>query len=179
MCFSSSLLKFGLLSLLLITASFATDQTQAPLTTVAHVDLDRYMGEWYVIARYPDRSEKECESDFSAVYSPLKNGKIRIVESCRKKNGIMKEENGYAKVTDSKTNAKLNVTSLGPVRDYWIVDLDPDYRYAVVSEPKREYLWILSRTPQMPPDDYDQVLARIRELGFDSDRLIKSKQDAR
>ena len=155
----------------------AMSQAEAPLTTVEHVDLDRYVGEWYEIARYPNRFEKDCDSDVTAVYSPLKQGKIHVVNSCKERTGAIKESNGYAKISDPRSNAKLKVTFFRPFQgNYWIIDLDPDYRYAVVSEPKREYLWILSRTPQMDQADYDRVLNRIRELGFDPNRLIKPTQ---
>lgn len=154
-------------------------QTLPPLTTVPHVDLDRYLGEWYEIARYPNRFEKECDSDVTAVYSLRKDGRIGVVNSCRKEDGAPKESSGYAKIVDNKSNAKLKVTFFWPFYgDYWIIDLDPDYRYAVVSEPGRKYLWVLSRTPQMDPAQYQQVLSRIRELGFDPARLIKPKQSS-
>ena len=173
-----TIMKIGLLGLLF--AGMTMSQTQPPLTTVPHVDLDRYTGEWYEIARYPNRFEKECESDVTAVYSIGNDGKIEVVNTCRKANGAPKESSGFAKVVDKKTNAKLKVSFFRPFYgDYWIIDLDPDYRFAVVSEPKREYLWILSRTPQMDPAQYEQVLTRIRNMGFDPTRLIKPKQSAR
>ena len=152
-------------------------QSQPPLTTVPYVDFDRYAGEWFEIARYPNRFEKECESDITAVYSLRSDGKIQVVNNCRKANGATKESSGSGKVVDPKTNAKLKISFFWPFYgDYWIVDLDPDYRYAVVSEPKREYLWILSRSPQMEPADHQRVIARIRELGFDPNRLVHPKQ---
>jgi len=158
-------------------ASMTMSQTLPPLTTVPSVDLDRYTGEWFEIARYPNRFENDCDSDVTAVYTLRSDGKIQVVNSCRKANGVPKESGGPAKVVESKTNAKLKVTFFWPFSgDYWIVDLDPDYRYAVVSEPKRKYLWILSRTPQMDPAQYQQVLSRIRQLGFDPSRLIMTKQ---
>lgn len=169
---SSHLLKAGLLALLLANG-ITMAQPPPPLTTVPHVDLDRYTGEWYEIARYPNRFEKECDSDVIAVYSQHDDGKIQVVNSCRKSSGAVKESSGYVKVVDKKTNGKLKVPAYG---NYWIVDLDPDYRYAVVSEPRREYLWILSRTPQMNPAHYEQLMARIRQLGFDPARLIRPKQ---
>ena len=171
MSISARLLKSGLTTLVLV--AVALGQSQPPLITVPSVDLDRYTGEWYEIARYPNHSEKECESDVTAVYSMRDDGRLQVVNSCRKASGVLTESSGYAKIVDKKTNAKLKVTSFG---DYWIVDLDSEYRFAVVSEPKRKYLWILSRTPHMDPVQYDQVIARIRRLGFDPDRLIRTTQ---
>ena len=152
-------------------------QAEAPLTTVEHVDLDRYVGEWYEIARYPNRFEKDCASDVTAVYSPLKQGKIHVVNSCKERTGAIKESNGYAKISDPRSNAKLKVTFFRPFQgNYWIIDLDPDYRYAVVSEPKREYLWILSRTPRMDATLYDDLIHRVASNGYDTALIKKTLQ---
>ena len=149
----------------------------APLTTVDSVDLQRYLGKWYEIARYPNRFERKCISDVTATYSKLPDGKIRVVNACKDKGGKITEANGKAKIVDSKTNAKLKVTFFWPFYgDYWIVDLAPDYSYAVVSEPKREYLWILARTVQMDGPQYGRILERIKTLGLDPAKLVKTPQ---
>ncbi len=157
-----------------VAAAFGSD---SDLRTVEHVDLKRYMGRWYEVARYPNRFEKACVSDVTATYTLRNDGKVEVVNSCRKADGKMKSSKGSAKVVDAQSNAKLKVTFFWPFYgDYWIIGLDPEYRYAIVSEPKREYLWILSRTPQLEPQLYEKASATIREKGLDPARLIRPKQ---
>lgn len=153
--------------------------TKTDLQTVSYVDLHRYLGTWYEIARLPNRFERRCDADVTANYSLRGDGTIRVVNGCRQKDGSIRRSNGYAKIVDKNTNSKLKVTFFWPFfGNYWIVDLDRDYRYAVVSEPRRKYLWILSRTPQVDPALYHRILERIEVLGFDSSRLIMPKQVA-
>jgi len=150
-----------------------------PLTTVSSLDLRRYAGRWYEIARYPNRFERSCESDVTADYALRDDGKIGVVNACRKADGSRKQSKGYAKVVDVSTSAKLKVTFFWPFfGSYWIIDLDSDYRYAVVSEPSRRYLWILSRTPRMESGLYQPILERIRSLGFDPEKLILTRHSS-
>ena len=84
----------------------------------------------------------------------------------------LKEARGRAKVVDPETNAKLKVSFFGPFwGDYWILELDPEYRWVLVGEPKRKYLWILSRTPSLDQGTLDEILSRLPEKGYSSDRL--------
>jgi len=169
------------LSLLFFTLTVAAmaNGSEAPLPTVSSVDLQRYAGKWYEIARYPNWFERNCVSDVTATYSVLPDGKIRVVNACKGKDGKLNESKGKAKSADPRTNAKLKVTFFWPFYgDYWVIDLAPDYSYAVVSEPKREYLWILSRSPQMNQADYDRVIGKIQSLGFDPARLVKPQHSA-
>ncbi len=148
-----------------------------PLPTVSHVDLARYVGKWYEIARYPTRFEKDCASDVTATYSLLSDGKIEVLNACREADGKMKTSKGKATVIDTETNSKLKVTFFWPFYGkYWIIDLAPDYSYAVVGEPGRDYLWILSRTPQMKAETYERILKRVKELGYEPAKLIHTKQ---
>ena len=144
----------------------------APLTSVSAVDLKRYIGKWYEIARYPNRFQRECVSDTTAEYELKPNGKVGVVNTCRKSDGAAKKASGTAKVVDP-SNARLKVTFYG---DYWIIGLDPEYRWAVVGEPGRKYLWILSRTPQMTEGDYQQAVEQARAAGYDPRRLVKTPQ---
>jgi apolipoprotein D and lipocalin family protein len=172
-------MKFRTLAFLLgaITAALADSATE--LRTVPSVDLNRYVGKWFEIARYPNRFEKACASDVTAQYTLRPNGKIEVVNSCRKADGKIKTSSGSAKIADTQSNAKLKVTFFWPFYgNYWIIDLDPDYRYAVVSEPGRDYLWILSRTPKLEPAVYDAITNRLRQNGFDPSRLIRPVQNA-
>jgi apolipoprotein D and lipocalin family protein len=143
-------MKAGVLIFVIaMTAICAGDENKVPLQTVAKVDLSRYVGRWYEIARYPNRFEKNCVADVTADYSLRSDGKITVVNSCLERDGKLNQSKGTAKVVDPATNAKLKVTFFWPFYgDYWIIGLDPEYRFAVVSEPDRRYLWILSRTPQ-------------------------------
>ncbi len=147
------------------------------LTTVSSVDLKRYAGQWYEIARYPNRFQKKCAGDTTATYTVLPNGSVAVFNRCRMADGNIDSAKGSAKVVDKQTNAKLKVSFFWPFYGaYWVIGLDPEYRWAVVGEPGRKYLWILSRTPQMSDADYEQALKIVREKGFDPARLIKSPQ---
>lgn len=148
------------------------------LRTVASVDLQRYSGTWYEIARYPNRFQRDCSSDTTAVYT-LRRGKIQVVNFCRRADGKIKTARGTAKVADKNTNAKLNVTFFWPFYgDYWIIGLSSDYRYAIVGEPKRKYLWILSRTREMAAEDYAEALEQVRTAGYDPRKLIATPHSA-
>jgi apolipoprotein D and lipocalin family protein len=150
-----------------------------PLAVVNEVDLDRYLGQWYEIASFPQRFQRGCVAS-TAHYARRDDGRIRVENACR--DGSFDAEwrrvEGVAWVTEpEETNAKLKVQFFWPVRgDYWIIELDPDYRYAVVGHPSREYLWILSRTPTMDPAVYGKLIDRIAAHGFDPDRLERTPQ---
>ena len=166
-----------LLGVAAVVGKIAFAESKTELQTVSHVDLARYLGRWYEIARYPMRFEKECASDVTATYSQLAGGKIEILNQCRRADGQMKRSKGTARVVDTTTNAKLKVTFFWPFSgDYWIIDLAPDYSYAVVGEPDRKYLWILSRSSQLTESVYGQIVTRVRELGYDPSGLTKTRQ---
>lgn len=172
----------AVLLMLIVSAGSASAEstTRPPLQTVGSVDLSRYSGTWYEIARYPNRFQRDCQSNTIAEYTLRKDGKVQVVNSCRQKDGKTKTARGTAKVADKTTNAKLRVTFFWPFYgDYWVIGLSPDYRYAIVGEPKRKYLWILSRTPEMDEPTYQEVLDQIRAAGYDPDKLIKTAQSPR
>jgi apolipoprotein D and lipocalin family protein len=159
----------------LVAPSRAADK---PLETVASVDLDRYLGRWYEIASYPAWFQKNC-TGVTADYSLREDGRIKVVNSCRKGSldGKAKQSTGRAKVVDGAGNARLKVSFFGPFwGDYWIIDLDPDYQWAVVGVPNRKYLWILSRTPQMAGEVYEGIISRLRNQGYDPARLNLTPQ---
>ena len=144
------------------------------LNVVPYVDIDRYLGKWYEIALYPNWFEKGCFSS-TAFYEKLENNKIKVTNQCRmySRDGDLNEAVGTAFITDRKSNAKLKVQFFWPFKgDYWIVELDSDYKYAVVSEPGRQYLWILSRTPEIEPKKLLALKERIKEKGFDLNYLV-------
>jgi apolipoprotein D and lipocalin family protein len=151
-------------------------ESNSPLETVPHVDLKRYAGRWYEIARYPNRFERKCDHDVTAEYSAKENGDIRVVNTCLTKSGGTEKSEGTAKIVDASTNAKLKVTFFWPFYGkYWIIELGDDYQYAVVGEPSRHYLWILSRTPSLPDSTYQKILSQLPAKGYDPHQLIRTQ----
>jgi apolipoprotein D and lipocalin family protein len=147
---------------------------ESTLSVVPYVDIAKYTGTWYEIARYPNRFQKDCFVT-TAKYSIRDDGNIKVVNKCRKGSaeGQEKSVTGKAWVVDKKTNAKLKVQFFWPFRgDYWIIQLDKDYHYAVVSNPKRTRLWILSRTPEMDETTLNKILLKLKQQGFDPSKLI-------
>jgi apolipoprotein D and lipocalin family protein len=144
-----------------------------PLTTVASVDLARYAGTWYEAARTPNWFQKKCVGDVRATYTQEGPEKVRVVNECREANGKTSTAKGSAKVGGS--TAKLRVTFFWPFYgDYWVLELDPEYRWVVVGEPGRKYLWILTREP----NPSDELVQRLTELaakkGYDVSKLVRT-----
>jgi len=153
--------------------------------TAERVDLDRYAGKWYEIARFPNRFQKQCAGNTTAEYAKRPDGEIDVINRCRTEDGKTDVAEGRARVVDAATNAKLEVR-FAPAAlawlpmvwsPYWIIDLAPDYSVAAVGDPKREYLWILSRTPKLPEATYEELVNRLTAQGFDTARLLMTKQD--
>ena len=167
-----------LLSSALCALSFA-DTKPPELATVPRVDLTRYVGRWFEYSKYPNRFERDCDRDVTAHYTRLENGEIEVVNACTQADGKPKVSKGKAKVVDEHTNAKLKVTFFWPFYgDYWIIDLDPQYRWAVVGEPHRKYLWVLTRLPHMDAALYTEITARLAAKGYDPSKLVKVRQTA-
>jgi apolipoprotein D and lipocalin family protein len=149
-----------------------------PLQTVANVDLQRYVGTWYEIASYPHRFQKGCVAT-RAVYTLRDDGQVAVRNECRLEtlDGPLKSVEGRAKVVETASNARLKVTFFWPFWGaYWIIDLDPDYRWAVVGHPSRNYLWVLSRMPTLDEGVYQQIVARLASQGYDPTRLKRTLQ---
>lgn len=161
--------------------SLSAHASEAPLETVPFVDLNRYLGTWYEIASFYQRFQKDCVAT-KATYTLRDEETIDVLNECRIKSfdGKLKTAKGTAKVVDKETNAKLKVTFFWPFYGkYWIIDLGKDYEYAVVGHPNREYLWILSRTPTLKPEVLNAIRARIRQKGFDLEKLNMTPQPER
>ena len=153
------------------------DSHKSELEVVSSVDLSRYVGRWFEIARLPNRFEKKCADSVTATYALRPDGKIEVVNRCRKSSGEYTTAKGKAKIVDKKTNAKLKVTFFWPFYgDYWILDLGSNYEYAVVGDPSREYLWILSRTPRIEEALYQQLLGKMAARGFKTELMIRTSQ---
>lgn len=148
------------------------------LRTVPHVDLERYLGIWYEIASFPQSFQSGCTAT-TATYSLRSDGQIDVLNRCRKDSLTGKEDaaRGLARLVDTTTNAKLQVSFFGPFWGaYWIIDLGENYEYAAVGHPSRDYLWILSRTQKLDDAVYEGILARLREQGYRLDRLVRTLQ---
>jgi len=168
----------GILLILMGCGLARAGEESKPLEVVPYVDLGRYVGTWYEIATIPQRFQKDCVG-VTATYTVRDDGSIAVLNKCRKKtlDGEQKEVNGKAWIADKKTNAKLKVQFFWPFKaDYWIIELDADYQYAVVGHPGRGYLWILSRAPQMDESLYQDLLQRIANKGYDLSRIKKTLQ---
>ena len=157
----------------------ASAQTPAPLNTVPSVDVPRYMGTWYEIAKYPNWFQKKCASSTSATYSLQADGQVQVLNRCKTASGEWSEALGTARQIGRANSPRLQVRfapawlSFIPIvwGNYWIIDLDPQYQWVVVSEPSREYLWILSRTPELPAATYQGLLDKLASNGFDLQRI--------
>ena len=166
-----------LITLLTLIASAAVAIKTDELKMVQSVDLTRYVGLWYEISRLPNPFQKKCSDMVTANYKMRADGKIEVINRCRKASGEYATAKGKAKIVDKKTNAKLKVTFFWPFYgDYWILDLGPNYEYAVVGEPGRKYLWILSRSPQMEEALYQQLLRKMAAQGFNTEIMIRTSQ---
>jgi apolipoprotein D and lipocalin family protein len=172
------MLKLMMLCLTAMGMATAVSAEERPLEVVGSVDLDRYLGTWYEIASYPAWFQRGCTA-VTAHYSLRDDGLIRVVNSCNKGalDGKLKQSTGRAKVVEGSANAKLKVSFFGPFwGDYWVVDLDPEYRWAVVGVPSRKYLWILSRTRSMDEALYQEIVGRLQAKGYDEARLVRTLQ---
>ena len=158
----------------------------SPVTAVDQVDLERYSGKWYEIARLPNKFQRKCDCNTTAEYSSKPDGNIRVINRCRKTDGTYIEAEGVArKEKKDGPNSRLKVRfapswlSWLPAvwGNYWIIDLAPDYSYAVVGEPSRKYLWILSRTPSLADAVRDAIFARLQTMGYDIEKLIFTRHE--
>jgi apolipoprotein D and lipocalin family protein len=177
-------------ALALFASSHALAAAAGPLQSVPSVDINRYMGHWYQIAYYPNRFQKQCTSDVTADYKLLAHGQVEVTNRCRTADGKVDDVVGRARLQQKRllgipleepvSTARLEVRFApaivswfpGVWAPYWVVQLADDYRYSVVSEPTREYLWILARTPTLPAQDLAAIKARLTEQGFDVNKLV-------
>jgi apolipoprotein D and lipocalin family protein len=174
-----------LIGVVLMSAAVSA-QNLAPVRTVDRVDLDRYLGDWFEIARYPNRFQRDCAGDVKARYARRDDGRIDVLNQCREGDGTTTDARGVARVVDPQTSAKLEVRfapaflSFLPMvwGDYWIIGLADDYSWAVVGSPDREYLWVLARARTLSEADYERALAGARDNNFDVERLVKTPHGA-
>lgn len=157
----------------------------APLTTIESLDVPRYMGHWYEIARYPNRFQRQCVGESSADYALQPDSTVRVTNRCRLADGRVDEAIGEARQLGGPASPKLEVRfapawlSFLPMvwGDYWVVEIDADYRWVVVSEPSRRFLWVLARRPALDARTVADIHARLVAQGFDPARLVSGRQD--
>lgn len=155
-------------------------QSPVALKTVDKVDLNRYMGTWYEIALFPNRFQSQCVSDTTATYALKQSGRVEVTNRCRSQDGKSEDAIGEAKLdVNDGSNSKLKVR-FAPVwlswlpqvwGSYWVIELDREYRHVVVSEPNREFLWILARTPALNDATLSGIKTRLTARGFDVSKL--------
>jgi apolipoprotein D and lipocalin family protein len=171
--------------LLLMLSAAVQAQKNSPLRVVPSVDLDRYAGRWYEIARLPNRFQKKCAGEVIADYTRQSDGNITVLNSCRLEDGSQIQAAGVARLAGhGQPNSVLKVrfapaflSFLPQVwGDYQIIGLSPDYTVALVGDPGREYLWILSRSLRMDSATYDRMVAEARAQGFATHMLQKTRQ---
>lgn len=172
-----------LLSGLCAAPALAADAAR-PLQPIESLAVPRYMGTWYEIAKFPNAFQKKCVADTTASYALREDGRVAVVNRCRTADGESDQADAVARQLGGATSPKLKVRFAPAILsfipmvwgDYWVIDLDDKYQLSAVSEPKREYLWILSRTPQVDPAVYDALLGRLTAQGLDVSKLVRTPQ---
>jgi apolipoprotein D and lipocalin family protein len=180
----------ALSSLLSFSAHAQNIASDTPLEPVASLDIDRYMGLWYQIALYPNRFQSQCVRNTTALYERLPNGQVKVTNKCVLVGGAEDLAIGTARPVGNVQGNTLSPPKLQvaftPVwlnwlpfvwGNYWVIQLADDYRYAVVSEPGRNYLWVLARKPQLSAEDEAAIRSRLQQQGFELSRLQTHKQD--
>lgn len=186
---ATTLLRGALLASLLLLGmkAWAASKPQAApaeLQPIPALDLPRYLGTWYEIAKFPNRFQRKCTGFTTATYAALPDGRVQVENRCRLADGGTDVATGVARQIGDAASPRLKVRfapaifSFIPLvwGNYWVIDLDPGYTLAAVSEPGREYLWILARTPTVEKAAYDALVARLAAQGFDVRKLERTPQ---
>ena len=172
------LLRAAAIAAALAATPWTAAADEPPLETVKQVDLTRYLGVWHELARYENWFQgTECVN-VTAQYGLDQDGDVSVLNTCRNAQGdITDQADGYAVIADPASNSKLRVSFFWPFfGDYWIVALADDYSWVIVSAPGRDYLWILTRAPQTPDAQKDELVAKVQALGFDTAKLFFSRR---
>lgn len=175
------IIKILIIFIAISTNCFAENATS--LNTVKRVDLKKYKGTWYEIAKIPNRFQKKCVSDTTATYELYDDSRINVVNKCFDKNGKLLVAKGIAKIVDTNSNSKLKVSFFSIFGwhlfwgDYWIIGLGDDYDYAIIGHPDRKYGWILNRTPQLSKEKNEEIFKIIENSGYNPDKFEFPKQD--
>ena len=184
---AARLVGLALLSLALILPAPAQPppsavQPAAAVQPVAAVDLERFVGPWFEIARIPAWFQNRCARDTTARYQRRSDGRITVINRCLTRGGKVDEAEGLARVLDPTTNARLQVSFVSLLGwrpfwgDYWIIGIDPDYRWLVVGDPRRQYGWILSRSASLEPAQLEAALQALERNGYQRSRFVFTPQ---
>jgi len=158
---------------------FSSANSQKSPSVVSSVDLNRYKGLWYEIARLPNFFERKLKCT-SATYTLRDDGRITVLNKGNYLSDPKKSTSstGVAWIPDKKYPAKLKVQFFWPFSgDYWIIDLDKEYKYVLVGGPSAKYLWILAREKRMDDSTYNMLLQKAVENGYDVKTIIRVEQD--
>ena len=167
----------------LLLFSFAKGQNGNEPTVVSSVDLKKYIGKWFEIAKLPNWFQKNCSKNTTAEYTLREDGKISVINTCVESDGNKNIAEGVAKVVDNNSNAKLEVSFVRILGinlfwgDYWIIGLGENYEYAIVGTPDRKYGWILSRTPKLSQDKLNKINEILLEKKYDPKKFEFTQQD--
>ncbi|TAG77917.1 MAG: hypothetical protein EAZ21_13895 [Betaproteobacteria bacterium] len=159
--------------------AFATD-----VKSVEKLQLDRYLGKWHEVASIPQFFQRKCVRDTIAEYTALESGEVRVENTCTRADAGREKAEGRARVEGAAGSSKLTVTFLdlfGAYRywaggDYWVIELDPQYRWAVIGHPTRRYGWVLSRTAALPQATLAEIIGRIKSQGYDACEFMVTPQ---
>ena len=157
--------------------NFSQDKELPKFQTVNQVDLNKYIGLWYEIAKIPNSFQDQCAYGTTAEYKLLEDGNIQVINKCFKEDGEADVADGLAKVVDKKTNSKLEVSFFSILGfrpfwgDYWIIGLDDNYQWAIVGSPNRKYGWILSRTQSLPDETMNKIFSILKDQFYNPDEF--------
>lgn len=179
-----------------VAAIAQSEEVKQPLAPVPSLDLERYQGVWHQVALYPNRFQKACVSNTRATYALLGDGSVQVTNQCRNAEGKEVQVIGLARAAspaEAKAGETSTTTLISPPKlqvrfapqwlawlpmvwgDYWVIQIAPDYRYAVVGEPKREFLWVLARDTRLSNEDWSSIETRLREQDYDPNLLVREK----
>jgi apolipoprotein D and lipocalin family protein len=176
----------GFAAMIVAFATFCVGSAFASnVKTVEKVDLDRYQGKWHEIAAIPQFFQRDCARDTVAEYTKLDSGDIKVENTCVREDSGRKKAEGRARVNNIADTAKLSVTFLnlfGDYRfwaggDYWVIELDPNYQWAVIGHPSRKYGWVLSRSASVPMAGIAEIIGRIKAQGYDACEFLVTPQN--
>ena len=177
-----------MLVLVWVASASALSSAQAPLRVASSLDLEKYAGKWYEIARLPNGVDTSCASDVVFHYATRPDGRMNVIQQCKKKDGKIAEARGILRKAGTQTNAAVLQVRFAPAilsflprvwDDYWIIGIGPDYTWAVVGVPSRQSLWVLSRTPAMSESSFEQAIEIAKGNGFDTSGLLKTAHPRR
>ena len=169
---------------LLVLFSHVTYAEDKKLPVVSHVELDKYLGLWYEVARKPLYFQRDCVGNVTARYTLNENGNVSVTNRCLSKDGQLQQSIGEAFVQNAPFNTKLKVSFLPEAirwlsvarGDYWILKIDDDYQTVLVGEPRRKYMWVLSRSAQPDQAVVNEYLEYAKSVGYNLTDLIHTKQ---